>query len=73
MNKIERYRQILTPLLAKAAENRALADYLIKDSSLPGPRANLELAKAFADVLASSPIEDSRWNLLAQWAGICAE
>jgi hypothetical protein len=55
MNRIEAYRQIL----------RALTDwepYLLAESRLPGPRGNLELAQAVADV--GSP--DLFWRL-ATW------
>jgi hypothetical protein len=42
MSKIEEYRQILQSL-------EIWDDYLYKESGLPGPRGNLELAQAVAD------------------------
>ncbi len=50
MGKREAYRHELVPLLNHFFETKAikpLVDHLVKNSNLPGPRANLELADAF--------------------------
>jgi hypothetical protein len=55
MTKLDTYRQTL----------RALADwdtYLLKESGLPGPRANLELVQAAADL--GTPEQFRRWLAL---------
>jgi hypothetical protein len=53
MSRKESYKETLTTLLDEALEagkEEKLKEYLISNSNLPGPRANLELAEAFAFV-----------------------
>ncbi len=53
MGKKERHRQDLARFLddfLKTGDEETITEYLVSNSSLPSPRANLELAKAFAEV-----------------------
>jgi hypothetical protein len=50
----------------------ALAAFLVAGSQLPGPRANLSLAKAFADQVAELGTSDAVFALLRQWLAISA-
>ena len=55
---------------ALATEPSALENALLERSGLPGPRANLELAAAFADV-AGELANDGSWRaLLFRWASL---
>jgi len=47
-----------------------LEAFLIKHSGLPGRRANIEFAAAFADVIARSGADDDRWAMLTGWAAL---
>jgi hypothetical protein len=49
-----------------------LEAYLVANSRLPGPRANLSLAQAFADEVGLLGIDDARWQLLHEWTTIGA-
>ncbi|MBD3276625.1 MAG: hypothetical protein GF372_15020, partial [Candidatus Marinimicrobia bacterium] len=54
MNKIDTYAGILRPQLKKYIQDEnssALEEYLMNESGLPSPRANLELAQAFGRVI----------------------
>jgi hypothetical protein len=54
MSKKERYKEPLTSLIGdflKTGNQEKLEEYLISNSNLPGPRGNLELAEAFAEVI----------------------
>lgn len=54
MKKREQMLNLLKPILLKAIDkedNHLLYDFLVKNSNLPGRRANLELAKAFGDFI----------------------
>ena len=54
MNKKEKYIHDLIPLfheLINSGINTNLIDYLLKNSNLPGRRANLELAEAFSELV----------------------
>jgi len=53
-------------------EEAALQDFLERNSALPGPRANLELAHAFAQFASTQPTAAADTMLLA-WAGRSAE
>jgi len=56
MSKKENCREHLTTLITdlfKTGSEENLAEYLVSNSNLPGPRGNLELAEAFADVVAA--------------------
>jgi hypothetical protein len=47
----------------------ALEQILLDGSGLPGPRANLELAAAFADASSERPLDET-WDRLARWVAI---
>ncbi len=47
----------------------ALEQTLLDGSGLPGPRANLELAAAFADASGERPLDET-WDRLTRWATI---
>ncbi|MFQ5979188.1 MAG: hypothetical protein ACE5OZ_13765 [Candidatus Heimdallarchaeota archaeon] len=55
MSKTDRHKKDLVPLFAglpdKLAEEKII-QYILANSNLPGRRANLELAKAFAETIA---------------------
>jgi len=56
MSKKENYKEHLTALITdlfKTGGEENLAEYLVSNSNLPGPRGNLELAEAFTDVVAA--------------------
>lgn len=68
MSKKESHRQDLARLLddfLKTGDEEATAEYLVSNSSLPSPRANLELAEAFAEVAEDCSIEHAEelWDL----------
>jgi hypothetical protein len=71
MNKHEIYRNNLVDLLNKYFKtNQAepLEAYLINNSNLPGPRGNLELAGAFANVvqICSANASEALWQLCSK-------
>jgi len=73
MSKRNEYAIQLKPLIIKGSFSE-LEDFLIFNSNLPGPRANLELAYAFADCLRDiQHIDDILWKTLNGWAKITAE
>lgn len=49
-----------------------LRDFLLGSSGLPGPRANLGLAKSFADCLVKQPPGEAMWKLLLEWGRLPA-
>ncbi|UCD72643.1 MAG: hypothetical protein JSW01_04090 [Candidatus Bathyarchaeota archaeon] len=54
MSKKERHEQTLASLLEEFFESgntEKITKYMVLNSSLPGPRGNLELARAFADLV----------------------
>jgi len=56
MSRKEGYKETLTDLIGEALKTgneENLTKYLTSNSNLPGPRGNLELAEAFADVVAA--------------------
>ncbi|MGA2680776.1 MAG: hypothetical protein ABSF44_03135 [Candidatus Bathyarchaeia archaeon] len=68
MSKKESYKETLTTLLDEALEagkEEKLKEYLISNSNLPGPRANLELAEAFAFVteFCAQKVGEKLWKL----------
>ena len=70
MSKREAYKEQLSGLIAESlgtgvAEN--LMTYLTSNSNLPGPRGNLELADAFADVVGDYEGDcETLWSLCMQ-------
>jgi len=68
MGKRETYAAKLGGL---AAEDRAgLEAFLLKHAGLPGRRANIELAAAFADVVGRAGADDELWTTLKGWASL---
>ena len=66
----QEYIRKLEPLLRNPAKAEALADLLVAESNLPGPRGNLELAGAFAEAVTEAP-EPAAWlATLYGWAGL---
>lgn len=67
----------LTPLL-QSGDARTLETYLMDNSSLPGPRGNLEMLSAFADAVGAlitqpdPPVEELE-HLLDGWAALSVE
>jgi hypothetical protein len=73
MGKTDVYTVELEPLLYDPSNADELARRLMAESGLPGPRANLELAMAFADAV-STAAEPAAWlETLYEWAGIAEE
>ncbi|HEY7035660.1 MAG TPA: hypothetical protein VH482_30240 [Thermomicrobiales bacterium] len=50
-----------------------LESILLAGSNLPGPRANLALAAAFADCLAAEGATEPQWALLTEWLAIAED
>jgi hypothetical protein len=78
MGKKETHEQALRTLLGEWLETdvaRRLTEYLVSNSNLPGPRANLELAAAFMDAVEgySEQEPDRLWELCAQMAQVPAD
>ena len=57
-------------LLASRSQRQALVSLLEKNSGLPGPRANLELAYSFASAVASLNLQEWQWEQVMQMASI---
>ncbi|WP_240419475.1 hypothetical protein [Paenibacillus periandrae] len=49
-----------------------LRNFLLDRSGLPGPRANLGLAKSFANSFVKQPPSEAMWKLLLEWANLSA-
>lgn len=69
MGKLESHKQDLLPLFhgfLQSYNRDALAEYIKKNSNLPGPRGNLEMTQAFAELIAEASSKDSGrlWGLL---------
>ena len=64
---------MLAASASDADGGRALEDFLLANSGLPGPRGNLELAAAFADCYVDRIPADWEHDTLERWAGISAE
>jgi hypothetical protein len=72
MNKIDRYTDILRPQLEKYLRDEngsVLEEYLMNESGLPSPRANLELAQAFGRVIEElyEDASDRITSIIDQW------
>jgi len=63
MSKIQIYSELLNPLLS---DSDRLEEFAVEHSNLPGPRANLELAFALAEIY-------DEYEIIVTWAGIDAE
>lgn len=69
MSKKESNKQGLINFLddfLKTGDEEKITEYLISNSNLPSPRANLELAKAFVEVA-----EDNSKEVLEKLWGLC--
>jgi hypothetical protein len=78
MDKKENHRRELATLLDQfvaTSDSEDLLDYIAANSNLPGPRGNLELAEAFADLGGQYASErgDLLWNLCTEMAEVSAE
>jgi len=77
MSKIESYKQYIIPLIEayfNSNDSQKLTNYFITNSNLPGPRANLELANAFADIVQeySNGESENLWQLCSEFVNISA-
>ncbi|MEC0169389.1 hypothetical protein [Paenibacillus graminis] len=45
-----------------------LTDYMLQESGLPGPRANLTLAGSFAKLFARPDVTETAWELISAWS-----
>ena len=77
MSKKESYKEILVCLLdeiLKTGNDKDVREYLASNSSLPGPRGNLELAYAFAEVTEDFSTKNVRkmWELALVLTNIAA-
>lgn len=78
MNKRARHESDLSRLfdeLAASGDSEKLVGYLVSNSGIPGRRANLELARAFGDVVEGSAATKGRahWQLCQTLLGITAK
>lgn len=65
MSKYDEFVKIITPLLDEK-KTEEIEKYLTENSNLPGRRANLELANAFADYFQNKNISKEFWELLCK-------
>jgi hypothetical protein len=72
MGASEARREAVAKLLAADAAGELQA-YLLANSGLPGPRGNLELAQALADLLARGPPGPKVRAGLEAWRALSAE
>ncbi len=75
MSRREGYKEDLTGSLnefLKTGNEEKIMEYLISNSNLPGPRGNLELAEAFAEVVEIYSVMHPReiWGLASRLADI---
>jgi hypothetical protein len=78
MSKKDAYKRELAPLLAalrEPGEFEALSTCLLAHSNLPGPRGNLELAAAFAELTSELVLEapEPVWRSCVQLMGLSVE
>ncbi|MHC5058319.1 MAG: hypothetical protein ACYTKD_26990 [Planctomycetota bacterium] len=67
MSKRETYAARLEGLVGDGVRLEA---FLLKNSGLPGRRANIELAAAFADTVARAGADEELWATLKGWAAL---
>jgi hypothetical protein len=75
MSKKEGYKEVLADLLnefLKTDNEEKIREYLASNSSLPGPRGNLELAYAFAEVTEDFSTRDPHkiWKLASRLTSV---
>jgi hypothetical protein len=74
MGKTEVYAAELEELVWDPKNAAELAEKLMAESNLPGPRANLELAEAFSWAVSTAAAEPAAWlETLYDWARISSE
>jgi hypothetical protein len=78
MSKKENHKRDVAPLFNEfidTGDERKLIEYLLSNSNLPGPRGNLELAAAFADMVEEKFAEDPErlWRFCLQLTVISAD
>jgi len=78
MTKIEFNKQDLARIVddfLKTGDERELTQYLISKSNLPGPRGNLELAMAFADLIEDNFLKNPErlWDLCTKAISISSD
>jgi uncharacterized membrane protein len=74
MGKTDVYAAELEELVWDPKNAVDLAEKLMAESNLPGPRANLELAEAFSRAVSTAAAEPAAWlETLYDWARIPAE
>jgi hypothetical protein len=74
MGKTDVYATELEALVWDPKNAEELAEKLMAESNLPGPRANLELAEAFSRAVSTAAAEPAAWlQTLYAWSGISAE
>jgi hypothetical protein len=66
----ERAIREVEPLIGVPDGVAALERHLLERSSLPGPRANLELAAAFADAVAARGLGSTEWSIVRRWLDV---
>jgi len=70
---VNEYVATLEAMLARPFDADGLAGYLAENSRLPGPRGNLELAAAFANVMSNSTERSGWYPVLIGWAATPAD
>jgi hypothetical protein len=67
--------QDLFQKLLQSKDQKQINKYIIRNCSLPGRRANLEMAFAFSDILLELPkqFDEILWTLLNNWITISAQ
>ena len=75
MSKKESHREDLADLLSdflKTDDEEKIMNFLVSNSNLPGPRGNLELAEAFAEVVADYSVTypQETWTLASRLADV---
>jgi uncharacterized membrane protein len=74
MGKTDAYAAELEELVWDPKNADELAEKLMAESNLPGPRGNLELVEAFTRAVSTAAAEPAAWlDTLYNWAAISAE
>lgn len=69
MGKCAEWRRQVEQLLLSGSTQQEIEGFLLQNSNLPGPRGNLELARAFATTCAAEQLPQGLWELLWSWVG----
>jgi hypothetical protein len=70
MGKRDEYVIQVLALLASGTTTGEIGEWLVDNSNLPGPRANLELAWAFGDAIAEAGARAGRWRECLAWLDV---